>query len=136
MYNTSPYQLCILYNAILAALAALYGAKHAGGFGSQLAALSGLPVLCPAYRLTPEAPFPAALQDALCCYQRLLAHFAPEKLILAGESAGGGLLYSLCLLAKRHGLPLPGGLVAISPWVVLAALVDVCGANYARDIGT
>lgn len=105
------------------------GASYARGFGSQLAALTGLPVLCPAYRLAPEAPFPAALQDALCCYQRLLAHFAPEKLVLAGESAGGGLLFSLCLLAKRHGLPLPGGLVAISPW---ADLTD-SGASFAEN---
>ena len=105
------------------------GASYARGFGSQLAALTDLPVLCPAYRLAPEAPFPAALQDALCCYQRLLAHFAPEKLILAGESAGGGLLFSLCLLAKRHGLPLPGGLVAISPW---ADLTD-SGASFAEN---
>ena len=105
------------------------GASYARGFGSQLAALTDLPVLCPAYRLAPEAPFPAALQDALCCYQRLLAHFAPEKLVLVGESAGGGLLFSLCLLAKRHGLPLPGGLVAISPW---ADLTD-SGASFAEN---
>ena len=46
-----------------------------------------------------------------------------------GESAGGGLLFSLCLLAKRHGLPLPGGLVAISPW---ADLTD-SGASFAEN---
>lgn len=89
---------------------------YAKGFGSVLAAQSNCRVFCPAYRLAPEHPFPAALDDAMDAYRFLLASFAPEKLVLAGESAGGGLIYCLCLRLKQEGLPLPGGLVGISPW--------------------
>ena len=101
---------------------------YAEGFGSVLASESNLPVLCPAYRLAPEHPFPAAVEDAMGAYRYLLARWPAEKIVLVGESAGGGLVYSLCLAAKREGLPLPGGLIAISPWTDLT----LSGSSY-RD---
>jgi monoterpene epsilon-lactone hydrolase len=90
---------------------------YAKGFGSMLAAQANVRVLCPAYRLAPEFRYPAALDDAMDAYRYLLTKVPAEKLLLAGESAGGGLLYSVCLRARAEGLPLPGGLVAMSPWL-------------------
>ena len=97
------------------------GLEYARGFGSVLAAETGLRVFFPAYRLAPEHPFPAALQDALTAYRYLIktCGIAPRKLILCGESAGGGLIVSVCLALKRLGRPLPAALVAISPWTDL-----------------
>ena len=88
----------------------------------------GCRVLFPDYRLAPEHPFPAALQDALTAYRYLIktCGIAPRKLILCGESAGGGLLYALCLKCRELGLPQPAGLVAISPWTDLT----LSGASY------
>ncbi len=92
---------------------------YACGFGSVIAAETGADTLCVAYRLAPEDPFPAAVEDALDGYRHLLAGYPAQRIALIGESAGGGLIYALCLRCKALGLPLPGGLVAISPWVDL-----------------
>jgi monoterpene epsilon-lactone hydrolase len=92
---------------------------YAKGFGGVLAEETGLSVLCAGYRLAPEHPFPAALEDALCAYRRMLRQYPPEKILLAGESAGGGLCYCLCLRLKALGLPQPAGVVAVSPWADL-----------------
>lgn len=94
--------------------------EYAKGFASILAAEFGSRVLCIAYRLAPENPFPAALDDALEAYRYLLSSgFLPGEIALCGESAGGGLAYCLCLKLKEQGLALPGSIIAISPWVDL-----------------
>lgn len=91
--------------------------EYAKGFGSTLAYQCGVRVFCAGYRLAPENPFPAALEDVLEAYQYLLSKgYTPEHISLCGESAGGGLCYSLCLKLKELGQPLPGSIVAISPW--------------------
>lgn len=96
--------------------------SYATGFGSMLAARSGTRVFCPAYRLAPEHPFPAAPEDALEAYQYLLQKgYGPDRITLCGESAGGGLCYALCLKLRELGLPLPCGIIAISPWTDLTA---------------
>lgn len=93
---------------------------YAKGFGSVLANEFGIRVFCPAYRLAPENPFPAALEDALCSYEYLLqSGFAPEQIILCGESAGGGLCYALSLKLKEQGIAQPAGIVTMSPWTDL-----------------
>lgn len=93
---------------------------YAKGFGTILAAKNNIRVFCVAYRLAPEHPFPAALEDSLAAYQYLLdCGYDAEKIILCGESAGGGLLYALTIKLKEQALPLPGGLIAISPWTDL-----------------
>lgn len=96
--------------------------NYAKGFASVLAAKCGIRVMCVAYRLAPEHIFPAALDDALEAYRHLLsAGFGPEKILLCGESAGGGLCYSLCLRLKEKGWSQPAGIIAISPWTDLTA---------------
>lgn len=105
--------------------------KYAKGFASTLAVNCGMRVFCIAYRLAPEHPYPAALEDALSAYMYLLEKgYAPSQIALCGESAGGGLCYSLCLRLKEKGLPQPGGVVAISPWTDLTA----SGASYEENI--
>lgn len=100
------------------------------GFGSTLAVECGSRVFCPAYRLAPEFPFPAALDDALVSYQYLLQKgYSPKEITLCGESAGGGLCYALCIRLKTINLPLPGSIIAISPWVDLTA----SGSSYLEN---
>lgn len=94
--------------------------EYAKGFGATLAAQCGVRVFCGAYRLAPENRFPAAVEDAVECYRYLLGK-GYSRIVLCGESAGGGLCYSLCLKLKELGLPQPKGIIAISPWTDLTA---------------
>lgn len=107
--------------------------EYAKGFATTLAAETKRKTFCIAYRLAPEFPFPAALEDALEAYRYLLEGYSPEKIMLAGESAGGGLIYCLCLRLKELGLPLPGGLIAISPWSDLTGSGDSYKTNKSAD---
>ena len=94
--------------------------EYAKGFSSVLAAECGVRVFCAAYRLAPEHRYPAAVEDALEAYQYLLKKgYAGHQILLCGESAGGGLIYALCLKLKELGLPLPCCLIGISPWTDL-----------------
>lgn len=96
--------------------------EYGKGFGSMLADATGTKVFCAAYRLAPETPYPGALDDAETAYRYLLGKgYAPERIALCGESAGGGLCYSLCLRLREQELPLPAGIIAISPWTDLTA---------------
>lgn len=108
--------------------------EYARGFGSILSVKSGVRVFCPAYRLAPEHPYPAALEDALESYRHLLAEgHRPERIVLCGESAGGGLAFSLVMKLRAHGLPFPAGIIAISPWADLTLSGASCEANRACD---
>src|SRR5215469_16349153 len=78
-------------------------------------------VLAADYRLAPEHPFPAALDDAVSAYQWLLASGAePRRIAVMGDSAGGGLVFSLMLRLRDEGIALPAAAVALSPWTDLA----------------
>jgi epsilon-lactone hydrolase len=78
-------------------------------------------LLLPEYRLAPEHPFPAALDDALKVYRWLLANgHLSEDILLSGDSAGGGLSLALVLSLRDAGEPLPAALVCMSPWTDLA----------------
>jgi epsilon-lactone hydrolase len=99
---------------------------HGGGwvYGSPRSAASltaalvrhvGAPAVLPRYRLAPEHPFPAAIEDGLASYRALLAGGTPpERIVVAGDSSGGGLAVSLLLLARDAGLPMPACVVCFS----------------------
>lgn len=94
----------------------------------------GCSVLTPDYRVAPENPYPAALDDALASYQWLLDNgCSGEQIVLAGDSAGGGLAMALCMYLRDHGMPLPCGLVAMSPWTDLTASGESYETNYEKD---
>ena len=109
--------------------------EYAKGFGSTLAAEYGVRVFCPAYRLAPEHPYPAALEDAVTAYKYLLGKgYDGKHITLCGESAGSGLCYALCLKLKEQALPLPASIIAISPWVDLTASGKSYETNRDADI--
>jgi epsilon-lactone hydrolase len=86
----------------------------------RLAKHTGATIFVPDYRLAPEHPFPAALDDVLTSYRALLAQgFAPQRIAIAGDSAGGGLVLSLCLRLRSEGMAQPSCVVVISPWADL-----------------
>jgi epsilon-lactone hydrolase len=112
---------------------------HGGGYvigsprshrhlAAAIARAAGTAGLLVDYRLAPEHPFPAAVEDAVAAYQWLLAGgLAPRRLVVAGDSAGGGLTIALLLALRDRGLPRPAAGVCISPWVDLTC----SGATYA-----
>ncbi|MCO5973474.1 alpha/beta hydrolase [Actinoallomurus soli] len=117
---------------------------HGGGYAfcsprthrtltSRLAADTGLPVLAPRYRLAPEHPFPAALEDALAAYRWLLTELPPSRIVIAGDSSGGHLAAATVGEACRSGLPAPGGVVLFSPWVDLSCELSVLSDREYRD---
>ena len=101
---------------------------------SRLAAWSNTTLFALDYRLAPEHPFPAALDDAVAAYRALLgAGFDAASLAVAGDSAGGGLALALLLALQDAGEPLPAAAAVFSPWTDLAATGDSIAANDARD---
>ncbi len=116
---------------------------HGGGFVTcspashrdviaRIAAGTGARCIVPRYRLAPEHPFPAALDDAAACYHALLEEgVTPSSLFVAGDSSGAGLCISLLLKLRDSGVPLPRAAVLLSPWVDLSA-----GSEMLRNGGT
>ncbi|MFF0342460.1 alpha/beta hydrolase [Kribbella sp. NPDC004875] len=102
---------------------------HGGGYvigsartGANLAAplsrRSGVPAVSLEYRLAPEHPFPAGIHDALAAYRELVE--SGQTVVIAGDSAGGGLALGTLLAARAEGLPQPAGVVLFSPWTDVA----------------
>jgi acetyl esterase/lipase len=104
---------------------------HGGGYtmgsprshrhlAARLAVACKAPALVPDYRLAPEHPHPAALEDALAAYVSLLeSGSAPARIVVGGDSAGGGLALACLLALKEKGRPLPGACFVLSPWTDL-----------------
>ena len=112
---------------------------HGGGYvigsprshrhlAAAIASAAGASALLLDYRLAPEHPYPAAVDDAAAAYRWLLDQaIAPARIVIAGDSAGGGLTVATLLALREAGVPLPAGGVCISPWVDLTC----GGASYA-----
>ena len=117
---------------------------HGGGYAvgaaslyrsmaSRLALLTGAVVTMPDYRLAPEHPFPAGLDDAVAAYRALLeSGIEARSIFIGGDSAGGGLSLACALAARETGLPQPGGLVCLSPWTDLT----ISGGSIRSNQGT
>jgi monoterpene epsilon-lactone hydrolase len=116
-----------------------HGGAYIGGslaFGRSLcarvSAVAGASVVSLDYRLAPEHPFPAALDDAMAAYRELIDQgVAPERLALLGDSAGGGLAYSALLELRAAGDSLPAGAALVSPWLDLR----LSGASMRTKVG-
>jgi phosphinothricin tripeptide acetyl hydrolase len=112
---------------------------HGGGYvigsprshrhlAAAIAGAAGASALLLDYRLAPEHPYPAAVEDATAAYRWLLDQaIAPARIVIAGDSAGGGLTVATLLALREARVPLPAGGVCISPWVDLTC----GGASYA-----
>ena len=118
---------------------------HGGGYtsgnlgyarvlASKLAHVTGYDVLSFEYRLAPEHPYPAAVEDALRAWDHLmLLGYGAQDIILAGDSAGGNLALVLCLRLRGAGRRLPGGLVLFSPWTDMTMSGPSYGERAAID---
>lgn len=102
---------------------------------AAIASAAGTQALVPEYRLAPEHPFPAALDDAVAAYRWLVgqAGVAPARIVIGGDSAGGGLTISTLLALRDAGDPLPAAAVCLSPWVDLSFSLPSCQPGATAD---
>lgn len=103
-------------------------------FATRLANAVGAPVLVPDYRLAPEHPHPAALEDARRAFEWVLGHHRPELVVVSGDSAGGGLAVALACALRDAGAPLPAAIACLSPWTDLTGTAPSMTANAATDV--
>jgi epsilon-lactone hydrolase len=98
----------------------LGSAQTARSWAAHLSAEAGCRVVLPEYRLAPEHPHPAALEDARAVVGALYDEIKPGSLVVSGDSAGGGLALALLLSMRDAGLELPAGCILLSPWLDLS----------------
>ena len=120
----------------------LHGGGYIGAFKNTYRTMAGLygevsngaDVLTIDYRVGPEFKHPAALEDAVAAFEWLLRNgYSEDKIILAGDSAGGGLAMSLCHYLKDNNRKLPCAIIAMSPWTDMLASGSSYKDNYEKD---
>ena len=132
-YRSRPARGAILY---------LHGGGYIGTspamytlFTGRIAAVTDCEVFVPDYRLAPEFPFPSSLVDAMAVHRGMLAAgLRPERVFLAGDSGGGGLVNAMMLDPNARALPRPAGLLLFSPEVSLTLDEPSITENAGRDI--
>lgn len=102
-------------------------------FARRLADRCGLEVVLPVYRLAPENPFPAGLNDALTVLKAVAAGNGDKPLFVGGDSAGGGLAAAVAVVAGAQGLARFAGAILLSPWLDLTITAPSYKENYATD---
>jgi acetyl esterase/lipase len=107
----------------------LFPGEAGAGEGMLMAGYGGLRVVSVDYRMPPDHPFPAALDDAVAVWKALLADHDPGRMAVFGSSAGGGLTLALMLRLKAAGLPLPAAIAPGTPWIDLTFAGDTARAN-------
>jgi cation diffusion facilitator CzcD-associated flavoprotein CzcO/acetyl esterase/lipase len=106
------------------------------GFAAQIATAGASPVHLLDYRLGPEHKHPASLEDALAAYRELIASgIEPGSIVVAGDSAGGGLAVALATRLRDSGAPLPAGIVILNGWLDLTCSGESTVYNRRRDAG-
>lgn len=120
----------------------LHGGGYVNAFKKQYHNMAGLyaeagrgiQVLSIDYRVAPEYKHPAALEDALAAYRWILdAAYDPKNVIIAGDSAGGGLSLALCAYLRDHDMPMPAGIIALSPWTDVSGSGESYETHYEDD---
>jgi epsilon-lactone hydrolase len=120
----------------------LHGGSHISGsinthraLVAEIAAAAGARALILDYRLAPEHPFPASVEDASSAYQWLLKiGITAESIAIAGDSSGGGLVLAVLLKLREEGLALPGCAVCLSPWIDLTCSGESWQTNAKADL--
>lgn len=119
----------------------LHGGAYLGGSPrshrgllAHFAKAAGCEVVALDYRLAPEHPYPAALEDAVAGYRELLAEGIPaEQIVIAGDSAGGNLALVTAIALRDAGVVPPAGLVLLSPWTDMSSSGKSMGSRAERD---
>ncbi len=109
------------------------GGKASGDLGRVFAGRYGINTWSIDYRMPPDHPYPAGLDDCVAAYRTLLRQRRPEEIIIGGESAGGNLAAALLLRARDEGLPMPAAAVLITPEIDLTEQGDSFYANLGID---
>lgn len=119
---------------------------HGGGFVccglnthrpivASIAKRTGMAVMSVGYRQLPKTSIEGSVQDCVTAYRWLLDRgVAPEKVVFAGDSAGGYLAFQTALVARTEGLPAPAGVVGLSPWLDLDCTTKMAHSNARRDV--
>ena len=129
--SAHPQRACIdLHGGAL-----LFGGGEACRVGAQQQAdLYGVRCFGVDYRLPPDFPYPAALDDCLAAYRHVLSQYSPTDIVVIGRSAGGNLALATLLRGRDEGLPMPAGLVLLSPEVDLTESGDSFHTNRHVDV--
>ena len=115
--------------------ALVFGGGQACRAGAQMQAdAHGVRCYAVDYRTPPEHPYPAALDDCMAAYRHVLERHAPGNIVIGGRSAGGNFAAAMLLRARDEGLPLPAGLVLLSPQVDLTESGDSFATNHTIDV--
>jgi len=111
----------------------LGGGPGAAGEAARISATAGIRTVSVDYRMPPEFPFPAAVDDAIAVYRALLDDYSAGQIAVGGTSAGAGLSFAAVLQMKNLGLPMPGAIFAGTPWADLTDTSDSLHTNEGID---
>ncbi len=137
MYLARPLHLeradCVYIDLHGGAL--VFGGGEACREGARVAALRhGIQCYGVDYRMPPDFPYPAALDDCMCVYKHAVDTFGADRVVIGGRSAGGNLALATVLRAQDEGLELPGAIVLLSPEIDLTESGDSFQTNRTLDV--